>query len=400
MPSLLVLASNNSISYTHREDRLGIFNIVNFPNLPCTGSNGLNGTCLSTSECVESGGQVQGTCARNFGVCCYYSISTCGSNVEVTKNQTYITNPGFSSPYTVSSDTTCSYRFIRLNSDICQVRLDFETFDLGPPYYTGITKYECTSGQTDYVTFTPAGAKTNGLLLCGYNTGQHLYLDMGTSSASPSYATMTMALDATNWSTYNRKWRIMVSQIPCNCNFNAPVGCDQYMFGNGGTGVIQSFNYDQPTNIYRAKLAGYYTTCIRKEAGQCKIGYTPPSYSDDPLGLSISGGAPVVSGRMSCSNPRPTPGAGTCNTDFIQIPQGTKDGKAPFVNTSPLSKTGCDRFCGKRLCAIHGQCENGEPITIYSEKKPFQIHVEFASHSVRTDRYLKGYKLNYFQTTC
>ena len=30
---------------------LGIFNVVTFPNEPCTSASGLNGTCLTTDEC-------------------------------------------------------------------------------------------------------------------------------------------------------------------------------------------------------------------------------------------------------------------------------------------------------------------------------------------------------------
>ena len=33
-------------------------------------------------------------------------------------------------------------------------------------------------------------------------------------------------------------------------------GCDQYFYGNGGSGVIQSLNFDQPSATYVATLAG------------------------------------------------------------------------------------------------------------------------------------------------
>ena len=39
-------------------------------------------------------------------------------------------------------------------------------------------------------------------------------------------------------------------------------GCDQYFFGNGGSGTIQAFNYDQPTPAYQAKLAGHLVYLI------------------------------------------------------------------------------------------------------------------------------------------
>ena len=37
-------------------------------------------------------------------------------------------------------------------------------------------------------------------------------------------------------------------------NFVFFQGCDQYMFGNGGAGVIQAFNYDNDS--VKAKLQG------------------------------------------------------------------------------------------------------------------------------------------------
>lgn len=399
VPILLVLlpASTLQSNSTERHARtVGLFQVVNFPNAPCRGTNNLNGTCLSASECVGTGGQAMGSCAQSFGTCCFYSISTCGGTV--TKNQTYLQNPNYPATYTVSAATTCTYTFNRINDDVCQLRLDFDKFDLGPPLYPAATNFECVSGNTDIVTFTAGGGLASKFNLCGYNPGQHVYIDMGTPSASPNTVTMAMAFDATNWATYERQYNIMASQIECNSNYHAPKGCDQYFFGNGGAGVIQAFNYDQATLANQARLTGYLSMCVRREEGRCKIGYTPPNYDSDNSGFAMNGNANGKTGRVSCLHPSPNPPSNNiCKHSYVRIPQGTSNGDAPFYSSNPPA-IGCDRFCAKRLCGTAGMCTGGHQ-TIYSKTIPFQLHLESDSHS-KSNTGNKGYKLNYFQLPC
>ena len=55
------------------------------------------------------------------------------------------------------------------------------------------------------------------------------------------------------------------------CNMQ---GCDQYFFGNGGSGTIQAFNYDQPTPAYQAKLAGhlvYFNELFKRSSIYCNL---------------------------------------------------------------------------------------------------------------------------------
>ena len=55
---------------------LSVFNVVKFLNDACGASNGLNGTCYTSSECSSLGGTASGTCASSFGVCCVFSIAS------------------------------------------------------------------------------------------------------------------------------------------------------------------------------------------------------------------------------------------------------------------------------------------------------------------------------------
>ena len=55
-----------------------------------------------------------------------FSTSTCGTSVST--NTTYIRNTGYPSSFTPTSASTCTFNIIKVSSDICQLRLDFQTF--------------------------------------------------------------------------------------------------------------------------------------------------------------------------------------------------------------------------------------------------------------------------------
>ena len=91
--------------------------------------------------------------------------------------------------------------------------------------------------------------------------------------------------------------------------------------------------------------AGDYTVCVRRELGNCAIGWTPPKYSDDKYGLSISGAAISTTSRGSCMNPSPGSASTTCRNQYIRIPGATnsQDGGAPYTFESDVPATSCDR---------------------------------------------------------
>ena len=92
------------------------------------------------------------------------SSSTCGSTIST--NTTYIRNPGYPSSYTVSSAGTCKYTISKVSDDICQLRLDFETFS---GLVTGSDAGNC------YDSFAAAGqtGKNPPSNICGTNTDYH-----------------------------------------------------------------------------------------------------------------------------------------------------------------------------------------------------------------------------------
>ena len=58
--------------------------------------------------------------------------------------------------------------------------------------------------------------------ICGYNTGQHIYLE-----GSPTNSAPVVAFTITGQSSFERSWQIRVDQIPCGTTYSPPVGCLQ-----------------------------------------------------------------------------------------------------------------------------------------------------------------------------
>ena len=81
----------------------------------------------------------------------------------MTRNCTYIQNPGYSSVYTTSG--SCSYSVTPISTSICQLRLDFEKF---------VTAIGTTGACTDsFVVTGPSNSNGVNNNLCGTLTGQH-----------------------------------------------------------------------------------------------------------------------------------------------------------------------------------------------------------------------------------
>ena len=146
-------------------EAFSLFSIVQFPNQQCTASSSSTtyGTCFTSSECTTKGGSADGNCAAGFGVCCVITTSTCSASISA--NTTYIRNPGYPSSYTPSSSGSCTYTINKVSDDICQLRLDFQTF-------SGFTTTTPNGGCSD--SFAVAGQTgKDPPTICGTNTGYH-----------------------------------------------------------------------------------------------------------------------------------------------------------------------------------------------------------------------------------
>merc|ERR1712241_301889 len=255
-----------------KQKSLSLFSIVNFPNDECitqigskTATGATKGTCVASSECTSDGGVADGNCADGFGVCCVHKTQTDGATI--TKNRTWVQNPGFSNTYTTTSSKTFSYSVKPMNKKICQIRLDFQKF---------VTQISTKGACTD--SFVAKGpTNSNGLAnLCGTLTGQHVYLEQGRSSTS---ATLTFTLAT---STTAVSWNIKVSQISCDSDMRAPHDCAQWI--TGPSGFVKSYNWNGGDQIQ----GNQFTFCIRREDGYCNIVYKPAS-DTVPAGTTTAG---------------------------------------------------------------------------------------------------------------
>jgi len=344
---------------------LGLFTVVQFPNDACTSTSGLTGTCVTSAQCSERGGTANGNCAASFGVCCLVAQATCvSSGAAVTYNNTYIRNPSYPSTYPTSTSTTsCAYKVTKLSANICQVRLDFQTLELGQTASTGA----CTdsiqatlSAESSVTTSHPA--------VCGTSTGHHMYLDVGATAANT--ATITVSLAANSASA---KWNVLASQIECNTNYLAPSGCAMYL--TGVTGSWSMYGYKTGITSTEHLMNQDYKVCIRRESGYCSIRHTATSSTSFDLSALVNADTAIsVSGA-------------TCYADFIGIPGGSLDGNAETK----------DRYCGGAL----GFTTPGVPVSqaIISKVTPFSVHVHTdGTETASATPY--GVALSYQQLAC
>merc|ERR1711962_1171272 len=204
-----------SISLVGANVGVGIFNVVTFPIDPCTTSQGLNGTCLTSDECTTVGGSGDGTCASGFGVCCSVT-QTCGETTST--NNTYLSQSA------TKVANVCTYTICPTSTDICQFRIDFEKFVMADASSTTFTKGTCV--DDNLVISSPTGP--NPPLVCGTLTGHHMYV-----TASSTCNTIQATIGSTDTTT-SREWSMRVSQIECTNPLLPPSGCLQYFTGLTG----------------------------------------------------------------------------------------------------------------------------------------------------------------------
>ena len=346
-----------------RSDRkaklLNVFNIVKFPNDGCNSTtSNTYGVCYTATECASLGGSSGGSCASGFGVCCIFS-GGCGGTTSL--NNTYFKS-------STSDSSPCTFSVCKASSDICQIRLGFDTFDIAQPStnYPGDDnpngRTQCQKAQFSASSDGPAPP-----VLCGTNTGYHMILQ-----AKDECNTLFFT-----WSKSNtRNWSIHIMQIACTATWKPPEGCLQYFTGT--TGYIYSYNYAGGYHL----ASQHYTNCIRAEQGYCSIAYTAVSTTSFQVSLITPTASPASIGAVGDS----------CTQDYIIIPTG-----GPIAG----STTNYDRFCGSLLLYTAGTTAQ----TVKTEVTPFQVGVNFDSTELDEDspagtEWSTGFYLYYTQTAC
>merc|ERR1719445_1399206 len=358
------LAYNKTGSAAPRDGKaFSLFSIVQFPNQQCTGSSSTStyGTCYTSSECTTKGGTSDGNCAAGFGVCCVISTTTCGASIST--NTTYIRNPGYPSSYTASSAGSCTFTIKKVSDDICQLRLDFQTFS---GFATGPT----TAGDCDD-SFAAAGQTgKDPPSICGTNTGYHMYVEFGASSTDK--ITLTNTYTSTGITTA-KSYNILARQIACTATWKAPTDCVQYF--TGATGSVKSYNFGGG-QLLRTQI---YNNCIRTEAGYCAIQWkesstTSPDPFDVGTGTSID--------------------ATACD-EFIFIPNLSPDGIAEN-SFSPVAAAFQGEVCGSNF-GLEGMGTVASALV--TRQQPFILGVYTSPTSTLTAP-TTGFNLDYTQLPC
>lgn len=278
----------------NRDEKLfSVFQIVRFANDPCTAVDGSEGTCFTSAECTEKGGEARGKCASDFGVCCISVVDpNCPSDIKL--NNTRIVNPGYpgdldttaecassasdastrqisrNARQTVTVALTYEYTIKKISDDVTQMRLDFLDFDI-----SGSVNGDCTN---DTMTITGVDTITDRIMptnFCGVNHGQHVYLSVKDSTEIK----ITINIASAN----AQSWVILVSQYESTqTDYIAPRGCLQYFREEAGT--FMTFNH----NSGKGELLNnqMYNICLQQLDQYCDVSLTASNFA---LGKATDG---------------------------------------------------------------------------------------------------------------
>lgn len=399
---LLVGARGDELNGNSNEDpkkgkALSVFQVVRFPNIACVGSTSLNGTCYTASECISKGGTNSGSCANGFGVCCTFILG-CGSRIA--ENCTYFQSSG-------AVAGLCSVQICKCSPDICQLRLDFNTFAISGPSTVTITQVRITNGaaistatagpSANYATscltdnFSVTGTGQSPPVICGTNTGYHMYTD-----ASNSCNTLSFQLGQTGIGTTlaTRQWNIKISQISCLSQWLPPPGCTQYFTGTSN--VINSYNYAGGSQLANQ----IQNVCMRRERGYCRLCVTQSTQTSTDFQISAKDAIAIGYMTSKCCG-YGLDGLQTFGFDCLVVPGAAK-------MATPFTQIG-NGFCGKLL--VDGTSATMSA-TVCTFQQPFNVQfltdaytyatrtADAAGATILNAPAATGFRLTYFQTTC
>jgi len=326
--------------------RIGIFNVVRFPNDVCTGTGSMNGTCYTAEECSDRDGTEAGSCADGFGVCCVISLSCGGSASE---NCTYLTQASTTAP-----TSPCSYTICPVSTSVSRIRLEFNTFVIaGPGAVTAATLTTVSTwGQCLTDTFSVSSSGKAAPLICGTNTGQHMIVD----SNGVDCVTANFNFGG---GTTSREYSIHVMQFEAGNVMGGPPGCLQFF--TGSTGTVSSFNWQTTASVHLANQD--YNVCVRRPKDICAICWSETAAfatgtTKGTFGVGVTSAA-ITTDSLTGTN---------CATDFVVIPNGvskTSTTATAFGSIATVTTNGASRRCGRLLdTAATSVCSNVVPFTL------------------------------------
>jgi len=283
------------------------------------------------------------------------------------------------------------------------MRLDFTTFQISDPTTATTTVAHTVFGLTDPAAL---GVEVNGRgrcdtdsfsvvvpggssppVICGTNTGQHMYIDVPEECALLSFHLAA-------GSSATRQWNIEVTQFSCDYENLAPQGCTQYYYGTSGAGTVESYNFNAGNGLHLANQN--QMVCVRREKNMCKICWTQGATDDFDLSMATAdemGHNGAVCGYGA-------DGMGTMGFDYLVIPQPEKATGAAGLGSS--------KFCGRQLL-LAMTMNTGATVTtadiasatatktICSKSVPFGLRFLSDNGEQAADADSAGFKLSYTQ---
>ena len=215
---------------------------------------------------------------KHLKCCCMNYIVSGGCGSKWNENNTYFESSG-------DETMSCVLEVCKCQSNVCQLRLDFDSFVIAGPSTSSVSSIKLINGVVstgglshtvgtqcleDTFSVTNPGGKSPPQI-CGINTGEHMYVD-----ASDQCNQLAFQL---GMNQNNRQWNIKITQYSCDYDNLAPKGCTQYHFGES-TGLVRTFNYQGGVHLANQNQA----ICVRQEEGQCRICWS--ALADQDFGVS------------------------------------------------------------------------------------------------------------------
>jgi len=401
---ILLIGGLTQEGLTKEGKSISIFNVVKFPNDACQGSGSQNGTCYTAEECSSIGGTNAGSCAEGYGVCCTISLTCTGTSMSHSSSQN---NTHLIMAATTSPPMGCSYSICPLSSNICRIRLDFQTFLIAAPggFIASLTTILGGPGSCRTDTFSATGSLGGSPIICGQNQNQHMFVDTdGEECVSANFAFGGVT-------TINRQFDIKVTQYDCmDIENGGPSGCLQYF--TAAAGLVSSYNYPigaaavvnnqngGATNFQHLNSQNY-VICFRRTAGNCALCFSPDVRTTAiNQSFGISSTAIAEQGAIDAA----------CTTDYLVIPGamhnviGTMSLAMALAN--PKAALGAYKTCGANLSPVAGMTTT----TVCTGELPFRIRFfsdgneeNAAAAQATSDLNAKGtvgFSLDYWQAAC
>eukprot|EP00094_Tigriopus_californicus_P012181 TCALIF_11773-PA protein Name:"Protein of unknown function" AED:0.18 eAED:0.18 QI:0/1/0.71/1/1/1/7/0/260 len=228
-------------------------------------------------------------------------------------------------------------------SDVCFLRLDFISFNI-----EGLPDTE-SGGGTCTDTFTATGTAGSSVpVICGQNSGQHIYINMGKECSDEAKLTFAFSGASTI-----RVWEIQATQIKCGATEAPPAGCLQYHTELSGR--LTTFNFSPMDETHLGSQE--YSICIRQRTGFCCVQYQvcPDSldtgFTLDPLGVPNTADVAYVDSD--------------CNRDHIVIAASGGSCSTPNAGGNLHSRYCGSKFNANSASTVHGPvCDCTAPFDV------------------------------------